>query len=78
MRKADKRRIGEQKQAENRELNRRIGLMAQRRDRENRQKSKEEKETGGVKVRKLPKKDGPKKFGPVETRNVSVPAASQR
>lgn len=65
MRKAEKRRIGELKQAENREFNRQIGLQAQKKDRERRTRAREEQETGGVKVRELPKKNGSKKFGPV-------------
>jgi hypothetical protein len=67
MRKAEKRRLGEIRQAESREFTRQSGLAAQKRDRERREKAKREAEDGPVKVRKLPKKDAPKKFGKVTT-----------
>lgn len=68
MRKAEKRRIGEQKQAINRAESARLGLVAQKRDREKREKAKERAENPVV-VRPS-KKKGPsrKKFGPVTTR----------
>ena len=66
MRKAEKRRIGEQKQAINRAENIRLGLLAQQKDREARAKAKESKENP-VKVRRVPKRDRQKKFGPVTT-----------
>lgn len=64
MRKAEKRRLGELRQAESREFTRRSGLAAQKRDRERREKAKRDEENGPVKVRKLPK-DLPKKFGKI-------------
>lgn len=65
MRKAEKRRIGAEKQAINRAESIRLGLAAQTRDREHKEKAKRSAENP-VAVRKATKKTGgPKKFGPV-------------
>lgn len=74
MRKADKRKIGEERQAQNRAFARQSGLVAQKHDRERREKAKRDAEAGPVKVRKLPKKDAPKKFGKVSTTTLSPEA----
>lgn len=74
MKKADKRRIGEARQAENRELSRQTGLKAQAAGRAARLKAKEPE----VKVRKFPSKDAPKKFGKITKSFKEVGAAAEK